>query len=284
VCDECGKAFAAEDSHVHMHGAGVNAAVVHRHRRRVFSLSLGDWLEGEPLGWSYGKAGGTPGQPYPTGGIPIEWLARMLDTIRQCDKLTWILCTKRPENFHTRMHEVSDLWSTAVLDRKFGVWDSAGAALNWLEEWLAGNPPPNVWILASAENQDMADRRVPDLLKIPAAKRGLSLEPLLGPVNILGTHYGLGGPRYANSIYRLIIGGESGPRARPCNVEWIRSLIRQGKEAGVATFVKQLGSRPCVMAPDATDTLYAVPWHLKHPKGADPSEWPADLRVREWPG
>jgi hypothetical protein len=63
----------------------------------------------------------------------------------------------------------------------------------------------------------------------------------------------------------------------------VRSPVRQGKEAGIPVFVKQLGSRPCVMAPDATDTLYAVPWHLKHPKGSDPSEWAEDLRVREWP-
>jgi protein gp37 len=220
------------------------------HRRRVFSLSLGDWLDSE---------------------VPVEWLARMLDTIRRCDQLTWILCTKRPENFYTRMNDVTDLWSAAHGNKKFGVWDSAGAALNWLGEWLAGNPPPNVWILASAEDQEMTDKRAQELLGIPAAVHGLSLEPLLGPVKI------------PPGLDWIVLGGETGPNARPCNIGWVRSPVRQGKEAGIPVFVKQLGSRPCVMAPDATGTKYAVPWHLKHPKGADPSEWSEDLRVREWP-
>jgi protein gp37 len=241
------------------------------HRRRVFSLSLGDWLDSE---------------------VPVEWLARMLDTIRRCDQLTWILCTKRPENFTGRMREVSALWSTAVLDRKFGVWDEACVALNWLVEWRAGNPPPNVWILASVENQEMADKRVPELLKIPAAVHGLSLEPLLGPVEFDGPRIEWLAPfkdtdpmlRRTPRIDWLVIGGETGPNARPCDVGWVRSLVRQGKESGVQVFVKQLGSRPFLMCPDILDTLYAVPWHLKHPKGADPSEWPEDLRVREWPG
>lgn len=126
----------------------------------------------------------------------------------------------------------------------------------------------------------MADKRIPELLRIPAKVRFLSLEPLLGPIQ-LGVHqgyecnlydYGCGETR----VDWVIVGGESGPGARPCNVEWIRDIVRQCKAAGVKCFVKQLGSNP-VMEPGPTT------WPCEHPKGGDPAEWPEDMRVREMP-
>lgn len=76
----------------------------------------------------------------------------------------------------------------------------------------------------------------------------------------------------------VIVGGESGPQARPCDVEWIRSVIQQCRAAGVPCFVKQLGSRP---------TGTGRPWCDQHgfedPKGGNMAEWPEDLRVREYP-
>ena len=87
-----------------------------------------------------------------------------------------------------------------------------------------------------------------------------------------------------------MIGGESGRKARPCNIDWIRSLVSQGKEAGAAVFVKQLGTNPIGynlntvrLGPAGIDPLIPKQMKLKHKKGGDPSEWPADLRVREWP-
>jgi len=78
----------------------------------------------------------------------------------------------------------------------------------------------------------------------------------------------------------LIIGGESGHRARPCDVAWIRDLIEQGRAAGVSVFVKQLGAAPSWDA-DGPGGTHAI--DLLHHKGGDPSEWPEDLRVRETP-
>ena len=89
----------------------------------------------------------------------------------------------------------------------------------------------------------------------------------------------------ARSIGWVIIGGESGPKARPFYLEWARSTVTQCKAAGVPVFVKQLGANPLVQ--DATCPLERAiregGYVLKDRSGADPSEWPEDLRVREWP-
>lgn len=87
----------------------------------------------------------------------------------------------------------------------------------------------------------------------------------------------------------VIVGGESGPGARPCDLAWIRSAVAQCKEAGVPCFVKQLGARPfdrtgtsgfqCAYGSDGFVGL-----RLRNRKGGNPAEWPKDLRVREWPG
>jgi hypothetical protein len=91
-------------------------------------------------------------------------------------------------------------------------------------------------------------------------RRFLSLEPLLGPLPDLDL----------TGIGWVIVGGESGPGARPLDLGWVRELRDQAQAAGVAVFVKQLGSH----------------WARAnggHPKGGDPSRWPTNLRVRELP-
>src|SRR5262249_36325230 len=104
-------------------------------------------------------------------------------------------------------------------------------------------PLRNVWAMTSVENQEYAERRIPELLKVPAHIRGLSVEPLLEPVDLRleegwqprgkGTEWF----RRADGIHWVIGGGESGPRARSCHLKWIRDLVRQCREAGVACFV-----------------------------------------------
>lgn len=242
------------------------------HRRRIFSLSLGDWLDPE---------------------VPIEWLARMLDTIRQCDQVVWQLVTKRPE-----------LWRERMIAAQLR-WDADSTAWNWIAKWLGskalgmtGTPPPNIWLLTSVENQEMADERIPHLLKIPAVVHGLSCEPLLGPIELPpgfnGERTMADGMSYTWSqpfIDWIIAGGESGPEARPCNVEWIRSLVKQGQAASVPVFVKQLGSQPSksgvgpwgggIHLPATKPN--GSPLVLQHPKGGDINEWPNDLRVQQFP-
>jgi len=82
---------------------------------------------------------------------------------------------------------------------------------------------------------------------------------------------------------QVIVGGESGPKARPCDVEWIRSIVRQCKAAKVPCFVKQLGSRPYLRTLFDADGCFqgGVGMKLGSRAGSDPEEWPEDLRVRE---
>jgi protein gp37 len=121
-------------------------------------------------------------------------------------------------------------------------------------------PLLNVWLGVSVENQEAADERIPELLRTPAAVRFLSCEPLLGPVDlhavqIPGEREGLRfsalqrhhDDRFGQSDTTLdwvIAGCESGPGARPCSVEWLRSLRDQTAAAGVAFFLKQATHEP----------------------------------------
>ena len=169
----------------------------------------------------------------------------------------------------------------------------------WSYLYGRGWPLPNVWLGVSAEDQETADARIPQLLDTPAAVRFVSAEPLLGPINLAPLHtrdfvYGIdrhaslyalrgkGGYQIPDSHWMedfakldwVIIGGESGPQARPMDATWARALVDQCRDAGVSCFVKQLGKRP---------VMGEVPVSLRDSKGGDPSEWPEDLRVREWP-
>ena len=234
--------------------------------------------------------------------VPIEWLARFLKLIHDTPHLRWLLLTKRPELWNDRL-----VATMAHVDKE---WLSGHCARSPLGEWIGrwieamvpqrgmASFPKNVWIGTSVENQKYADIRIPQLLAIPAVKRFLSVEPMLGPVNLglLGTLPKTTHPNYTTAhteLHWVIFGGESGPGASPCNNQWIRDGVRQCREAGIAPFVKQLGAF-CVTdeaTPDAwppgTELEAGCPQYslvkLKHPKGGDMSEWPEDLRVREIP-
>jgi len=153
-------------------------------------------------------------------------------------------------------------------------------------EWRHGNLPPpachrwplpNVWLGVSCEDQETADGRIPLLLDTPAAVRFVSAEPLLGPIDfarIAGAWHLHGGTGFLEWV---IVGGESGPKARPCDVGWIRSIVEDCRKAKVACFVKQLGRS----YHDGTEQHRRI--FPTDRKGGDPVEWPEDLRVREWP-
>jgi protein gp37 len=171
-------------------------------------------------------------------------------------------------------------------------------AWNPSERLLMKWPLPNVHLGVSVENQKWADIRIPALAQTPAAVRFLSIEPLIGPVRLPlmeavgGCNCGGYGPPYyvhepscgyepgaAYSIDWVIIGGESGPGARPFDPQWAADLIDDARAAGAAPFVKQLGSVW------ARDTTYAGKTVAAHgdTKGGNPDYWPAHLRVREYP-
>lgn len=130
-----------------------------------------------------------------------------------------------------------------------------------------GWPLPNVQLGISAEDQAAADERIPLLQRCRAAIRFLSLEPLLGPID-LAPHLARGG------IDWVIVGGESGPGARPMQREWAERLRDQCAAAGVPFFFKQIGSRGGA----------EHGWPLTYRgKGQNPADWPEDLRVQQRP-
>lgn len=165
-------------------------------------------------------------------------------------------------------------------------------------------PLPNVWHGTSIAEQKDADRNIPILLKVPSAIRFISAEPLIGPIDLTQIDWSPSALKNApqitgvipnkaepddwryecqrQAIQWVIVGGESGPRARPCDVAWIRSIVSQCKSAGLPCFVKQVGSDPR----DSGANYKAWPAGAcvaNDRKGGDPSEWPSDIRVREWP-
>lgn len=160
---------------------------------------------------------------------------------------------------------------------------------------------PNVWVGVSAENQEQADARINALLETPAALRWISAEPLLGPLNLVRDRNMLlteVKPDIRRRMVRLdwvVVGGESGPGARPMDIEWARWLVRQCKAADVPVFVKQLGPAPIDRHATCADNhepeecwpvgtlVSSQRINLGNRKGGDPEEWPEDLRIREFP-
>jgi protein gp37 len=161
-------------------------------------------------------------------------------------------------------------------------------------EW----PLSNVWLGVSVENQQAADERPELLLKLPAALRFISAEPLLERVTLNPATLGCRGhlaETFGNPLINWVIaGGESGPGARPCALEWIESIVAQCREASVPVFVKQLGA--CVVSEQRaceTDEIakrdfgFSSRWlwraGLTDKKGGDMAEWPDELQIREFP-
>ncbi|WP_437227522.1 DUF5131 family protein [Planctomicrobium sp. SH661] len=95
-----------------------------------------------------------------------------------------------------------------------------------------GNGWPNVWLIATVENQLWAEIRIPQLIEIPASVRGLSIEPMLGSINL---------QPWLSKIHWVITGGETGPGSRPWHEDWRLQIHEQCQAAGVAYFHKQHG-------------------------------------------
>lgn len=274
--------------------------------------------------------------------VPFEWIAACFGVMACTPHHTHQVLTKRAARMHEffvwlearRQAQGDDtLWTTCIRETMEHVSEKAGNQLtedgiardgvDFLEPW----PLPNVWLGTSTENQATADERIPWLLKCPAAVRFVSAEPLLGAIDLTPW---LGFSDSYNRLLRcphgrepvdrcdtceespppevlgvtwVIIGGESGKKAREHQVEWTEGLVRQCLDAGTAVFVKQMGSVPTVRAArsnhwhwrgikapeDKRFTEHSSDrWrvHLtdKKKKGADMSEWPESLRVRQFPG
>lgn len=200
-------------------------------------------------------------------------LFRLSAATPNLDKL---FLTKRPENIRP------------MIERTVGV------------EWWKEHCYASTWLGTSIATQADADRNIPELLQCRDLSPVLfvSAEPLIEEVDLrneadvggsydwlTGTSYrfsdgGVEGLPTLPSIDWVIVGGESGANARPCELSWIREIAQQCKSADVACFVKQLGTRVFGKFDSERET---VTLELKDKKGGDPAEWPNDLSVREFP-
>lgn len=172
----------------------------------------------------------------------MPWRRDLFELIEQTRDLIWMLLTKRPENIRNMISQ--------------GTGRRA-------EAWLSDCN--HVWLGTTVEDQKVANKRIPYLLQNPAAVRFISCEPLLGPIDLgifLCETWTRGGLTMGKYLDWVIVGGESGPGARPMDPDWARSIREQCKVAGVPYFCKQMGG---------------------HPKRHLLEDMPADLRIREFP-
>ena len=155
---------------------------------------------------------------------------RLWSLIEDTPHLDWLLLTKRPH--------------------------LAARLTPWADDW-----PTNVWVGTTAENQKFAEKRIPHLLELPCAYRFLSCEPLLGPIDLAA---------WKDGLHWVIAGGESGPFARPTQLQWVRELRDQCNEAGVAFHFKQWGSwRPSEQTVLGEKTAEPYTRFTKHAAGRE---------------
>lgn len=300
--------------------------------------------------------------------VPDGWAMRCLDVMARTPQHTHQVLTKRPdrmadffrrwadlsgEDFEPKMARGPAATRAAHPSPRGQLFASmletmgepppgrAYPAFDWMEGMICWPDTfPQIWVGTSVENQRRADERIPHLLRVPAAVRFLSCEPLLGPVDLTALRFpdGSGTLNALTGQYRLncegvgghpdfvaettepklprvgwaIVGGESGPDARPCRVEWVRSVLEQCKAVGVPAFCKQLGAnvvvdyycddpdlrewslegQHAVLLPSGGEWSYhdgqpppgcLTRVRLRDRKGGDPAEWFGELNVRQFP-
>lgn len=266
--------------------------------------------------------------------MPDEYIAAVFGVMAACPQHTFQILTKRAERLprwfawvERQARECNDGRGTTIGAFCLAMAQRYAAGLDNYElltrnvdaVCAAAWPLDNAHLGVSIEDKERSERMV-ELARVPAAVRFLSIEPLLedlgdiGLAGIVPKDWGIGYRAYYDLIHWVIVGGESGPGARPFNIEWARSIVRQCKRWDVPVFVKQLGASPRGVCSwkhhdryppawlDEDGTLVSVSgrkavdfchsagdawWpcapKLKDKKGGDINEWPADLRVREFP-
>ena len=209
-------------------------------RPRVFVASLADVFED----YKGGNVCDHKGKHLHKTLDPVR--SELFYLIMSCPNLDFLMLTKRPDNIMKCLYDL--FWHFDGL--------SSPEFCRWLQRWVDGSPPDNVWLGTSVENQK-ALKRIEDLLKVPAKIRFVSFEPLLEEVD----------PRFRNwshpdspgqHIHWGIIGGESGSKCRPFDETWARLLIEDHKAAEMPVFMKQLGGHP-----DKRDNFDLFPDELK---------------------
>lgn len=220
--------------------------------------------------------------------VPDSFIAALWATMARTPQHTYQILTKRAGRLHHMLGKDGQRLLEAASDE-------ATARAIYETPW----PLPNVHVGVSVESQRWADIRIPLLAdpEVRAAVKFLSVEPLIEPVDLrLGMHHGHDSdmgfdgwtriclecsvegrdvqwfpPGEPSPIGWIIVGGESGSGARRCEVEWVRSVVRQAQGSLAPVFVKQLGE------------VWAKQAGASHHKGGNPADWPEDLQVREMP-
>lgn len=212
--------------------------------------------------------------------VPDEWIDLVFAVMALCQQHTFQVLTKRSARM--RSYVTTDIGAAYAYEYEkhytgpvpFTESASVGRYLppSAFPDW----PLANVWLGVSAERQQEADARIPDLLATPAAVRFVSAEPLLGPIDFTTEYlrdkcggrypFPMLSPRERTTRIDLldwiIVGGESGPGARPMHPEWARSIRDQCAAAGVAFFFKQWGA--WMPSNDDVNSVEGEEWATRH--------------------
>jgi len=232
---------------------------LHRHKpKRIFICSMGDLFH---------------------ESVPDWWIDRVMAIVALCPQHEFVLLTKQVERMQKYM--ALEVVRLAEVQRYAAAYGGFLRSVQAVWRW----PLPNLTIGTSAGTQAEMDDRVPLVLATPAARRMLSLEPLLEAVDVSRYLVGWHGqaahhPGCTGDVCDprcpieeqvqdptpdwLIIGPETGPGRRPCDPAWIQAVVEQCRDAGIAVFVK----------------AFPMPGNRI---SKDPAEWP-QWAVREWPG
>ena len=219
-----------------------------RKPRRIFAVSMGDLFH---------------------ESVDEKYIAKVFAVMDLAKQHTFLILTKHPrralelltnENFQFHVG-----WFESQAIREFGLPEPKE-----IGPW----PLRNVWVGVTAENQARADERIPILLQIPAVVRWVSCEPLLGPI-ILGRlvwfREGFDPPWFQEQFYGrrridwVVCGAETGPGARPCDPEWVRSLRDQCQAAGFPFFFKRWsnGSSGCALTGNCSPPVFWRRWRRR---------------------
>ena len=214
--------------------------------------------------------------------VPDAWIDKVFAVMALCPQHTFQVLTKRSARMlayfvgHHTPRTDGSIQVFSALQRvqgivadyvRLGHFQPSGFGPVFKTDWdrardkLRPFPLPNVWLGVSAERQQEADVRIPDLLATPAAVRFVSLEPLLGQIDLqtdLRRYLDHGLSMRPGAIDWVIVGGESQAGARPMHFQWVRSLRDQCSAAGVPFFFKQWGDwKPiCYMTDAEHEGLY----------------------------
>lgn len=240
--------------------------------------------------------------------VPEEFIERMFAVMALCPQHTFLVLTKRAQRMYEWTQGIDEAPGEGMRDaciegQAQNIYSKLHPDEKGIEMWLAVHQPlANIHMGVSVENQEWADKRIPWLIKTPAAVRWLSYEPALGPIDWSCFPLRALDAGENPGIDWAVIGAESGPGARPYWTKWQRDAIEQFGSAGVPLFCKQMGPRPiCFTYDDWPETTkydarelgtagigvgekpFGMCAVLKDRKGGDMSEWPPELRVRQYP-